>query len=281
MCNGVGHLAALSTGLASFYLDSDELSSTLSITHDGLRQLACHLQHSLQQGLALRTLQTGYGRVLRFVGGDDHKRIVGRSIAIHRDAVERAFGQCQRQLLHQGRCNACVGGYITQHGGHIGADHACAFADARHAHRDAANLHLCASCFWHSVCGHDAFSSIRPLLGTARVACCGDGCGHARDDAVVWQLLHDDAGGKRQHLIGRNVQDLSQSLAGFMRALQAFLASPRIGVASVDHHRANALTSIQMVSANLHRGCTKPVLCENAANGCTLVNQDNGQIFAA
>ena len=56
--------------------------------------------------------------------------IVGAGVTVHGDAVEGRVGQTTREHIHQAGCHGSVGGQITEHGGHVGADHARTLGNA-------------------------------------------------------------------------------------------------------------------------------------------------------
>ena len=62
--------------------------------------------------------------------GNDDKGVIGRSVTVNRDAVKRHIGEFFGELIEQRLGNASIGRQITQHGCHVGADHAGALADA-------------------------------------------------------------------------------------------------------------------------------------------------------
>ena len=155
MGNRIGHQAALGVGLAAAHFDGDEFSRSLAIAHDGLRQILRHLGEQLQQRLAVAAIQRRDRRIARLAAGDDDEGVVRRGVAIDRDAVEGCIRYAARQLLHERGRHCRIGRQIAQHGRHIRADHARAFANARGADGAPANLCLCAMGFRHGVGGHD------------------------------------------------------------------------------------------------------------------------------
>ena len=210
------------------------------------------------------------------VGGNDHEGVIRRCVAVDGDAVEGAVSQFTRQLLHDGRGHTSVRGQEAQHGGHVGADHARALADARDGHRGTTDLHLRRECLGQCVGGHDALGGTRPV---ARLRV-GDGGGQSRFDAVIGQRLHDHAGGERQDLLGRHAQLAGERNAGGARTRQAVCPRARIGVTGVDDHGADGLAAGQMLAADLHRRCAKAVLREHARHAGALVQQEHGEVLA-
>ena len=130
MRHRIGHLAAFGSGFTAFYRDGDELGGAFAIAHDGLGQLAGNVKQGAAQGLAVGTVQRSHSRMRGLLAGNQHKRIVGGGVAIDRDAVEGAFSDFLGQLLEQSRSNAGIGRHKTQHGGHVGPDHASALGNA-------------------------------------------------------------------------------------------------------------------------------------------------------
>ena len=274
--DGIGHLAALFTSLAAFHAHGDELGCPLAVAHDGLGQLLRHIQHGSQQGLPFGAVQRGYGCVGCLVGRHHHERIVGRGVAIDRHAVERPVCQMACQLLHYRCIHTGIGGQKAQHGRHVGADHACALADACDGHGGTTDLGLGAERLGQGVRGHDAFGGARPVV-RLRI---GQRGGQTGLDAVGGQGLHDHASGKRQHLLGRHVQQARQGLAGRARTRQAIGPRAGVGVASVDDHGAHAFACGQMLAAHLHRRCAKAVLREDASHAGPFVQQKHREVLA-
>ena len=89
--------------------------------------------------------------------------------------------------------------------------------------------------------------------------------------------LHDDAGGKRQYLLGRELELARQGDAGGAGAHQAILAGAGVGVAGVDHHGPD-VAARQVLAAHLHRGRAEAVLGEYARDAGARVDQDDGQV---
>ena len=277
MRDGIRHLAAFGCSLAAIDLHRDELGGALAVTHDGLRQQAGNAEQRLLQGLAVGRIERRDRRIRCLVGGDDDERIVGRRVTVDGDAVERAFGQFQRQLVHHRLVDARVGGQKTQHGRHVGADHAGAFADAGDGDVGAAHLGLGAESLGHRVGGHDAFGGARPVVGRG----VGNGGGQAGFDALDRQRLHDDAGRKRQHLRRIDLEQRGQRGAGLPRARQAVFARAGVGVAGVDHQRADVGAALQALTADLNRRGAKAVAGEHAADAGARIQQHHRQVLAA
>ena len=187
MGNGIGHFAAFVTGLAAFNFDGDELGRAFAVAHDGLRQLFGYAKHSRAQSLAVRAGQCRDRRVLGLVASHHHKRVVGGCVAIHRDAVERAFRQLVGQLPHDRLRDTGISGHKTQHGRHIRANHACAFADTGDSHWCATQRNAGRKSLGHCVCGHDGFSRVSPVVSLG----VGNGGGQACFNPLVGQRLHD------------------------------------------------------------------------------------------
>ena len=135
-------------------------------------------------------------------GRDHHEGIVGRRVAVDGDAVERRVGELARQLrCSSGGSIVRVGRDEAQHRRHVRADHAGALADAgdrdrRAADRAPARLNA----FGTVSVVMMRFGRAQPVVGASASAIAGRQPGL---DALDRQRLHDHAGGKRQHLLGR------------------------------------------------------------------------------
>jgi len=173
--------------------------------------------------------------VRRFARGHDDEGVVGRGVTINGDAIERGIGQVSGQCRQQGRIDVGIGSQETQHGGHVGPNHAGPFANARDGDRLTRQHHLRAESLGHGVGGHDAFSRLGPVL-CLRI---GNGSRHARHNAIDRQVFHDDARRERQDLLRLYFEQGSHCICCRTRICQAFGTSSSIGIASVDDQGAN------------------------------------------
>ena len=107
-----------------------------------------------------------------------------------------------------------------------------------------------------------------------------DGSGQTGHDALVGQRFHDDAGGKRQHLLRLDVELLGQSRAHRLGIQQTLRTGASIGHPGVDHQCTNGLATGQMRAAQLHGRGTKTVLGEHTGHGSARVEQKHGEVFA-
>jgi hypothetical protein len=142
MCDRVGHLPAFGRVAPAVHLHGDELGGAFAVAHDGLRQLLGDLGQRAQQHGAVAGIERSDLRVACLLRGDQHEGIVGRGVAVDRDAVERSIGQLLHQRLQQRRGDHRVGGDEAQHRRHVRADHAGALRDAGDVDRPAADHDL-------------------------------------------------------------------------------------------------------------------------------------------
>ena len=111
----------------------------------------------------------------------------------------------------------------------------------------------------------------------ARSACAA---GRAAQDLVDRQRLQNHPGGKRQHLLRRNAEQLRNGRAGLPGAGEAFRAGARVGVAGVDDERADA-AACQMLLAHGDRRGAEAVLREHARHVRAGREFDQGDVAAA
>ncbi len=97
---GIGCQAAFRCIFATLHMDGNELGRTFAIANNCLGQRPSYTHQCGLQRHAISTLQVVNDRVARLVGGDQNKGVVGGCIPIHRDTVERAFGQRKGQITH-------------------------------------------------------------------------------------------------------------------------------------------------------------------------------------
>ena len=276
MRNGVSHLFALGLGLALLDADGDEFGRALAIAHDGLRQKLRHLRQRRLQGLPLGAIQTANRCITRLARSGNDERVVGGSITIHRDGVERRISHAARQLLHQCGRYGGVGRHKTQHGRHIRANHARALADAGDGDGLPANFRAQAVRLGHGVGGHDGSRGIAPVRGRSVLLSRRQG----GDDALLRQRLHDHARAKGQHLRWCNAQLRRHCCAHRLGAGITVGTRARIGIARVDDEGTHRLARCQLFLANLHRCSAKTVAGEHATDARAFVQQKQGHIFA-
>ena len=274
MGNGIGHLHAFLVTASLLHQHGDEFGRPFSVSNDRLTQLDGHLLHGVKKLQAQTRLELRDGPMLRLACRHHHKGVVGRGVSIDRDSIERGIGQSLGQVLHAFRGNTRIGRHETQHGGHVGLDHASPFGDACDAHALPAQHQLTARRFGHGVGGHDACGCIAPAALPHLV----QGLGQMVNDFLMGQGLHDHPGRKGKHLLRGDVQQPGQGNASRCRSHQTLLPSARIGVARVDQERTDAVSRLQVGLTQLNRCRTKPVLGEHSTHRCARL-QDR-QVFS-
>ncbi len=186
---GISHLAGFDFGrrLLNPYLN--ELGRAFTITHDRVRKLARDFVQCIGKRRERRS-------VLRLnphgtaTGRDHHERIVGRCVAVDRDAIERSIGCTLRQPLQQCRRNRGVCCDETEHRGHVRADHPRAFGDACERDSGSGRIDSARRSLRHRVGRHDCLRRLQPVILPKPPERLGQSCDQAPDR----QLLHDHAG---------------------------------------------------------------------------------------
>ena len=255
-------LAALATVAPAFDLDRDEFCRAFTVANDRLREFYRHVADRRTQAFIpdrRPALDLHAGRTSR----DQHERIVGGSIAIDGDRVERLVGHFLQEFLQQAGGHGRVGRHEAKHRGHVRMDHAGALGDAGHGHGLAADLDPPRRALGHDVGGHDGFGGARPVRN-AQVRLCGRQPGN---DSIGGQRLHDHAGGERQHFLGRTSHGRSHRVADLQPAFQAIFARAGVCVARIDHHGARCLAGGKVLLAEDDRRCAKAVQREHARDG--------------
>ena len=234
-----------------------------------MRQILRHLKQGGFQPRCIGAVPIGNGSVLGLVRGHQNEGIVGRGIPIHRNAVERLIGELAAQWLYQIRSQTGICGHETEHGGHIGANHACPFCHACDSDGLTANHYLTADGFGLGIGGHDGLRRLQPMVGLGIGQCHRQTSHHT----FGWQLLHDHASGERQHLFATYTQLGSQRLAHALCTQQALGSGTRIGIAGVDDQRTRTCSTRgrKMLTTNLNWRSTKPVLREHGPHGCAFI----------
>ena len=198
----------------AFDLHRDELGRALAVADDRLRELLGHFDDRTAQRLTVGRCEVGDARVRRQAGRDQHQRVVGRRIAVDRDAVEREIGGLLQQALQQRGLDRRIGGDEAEHGRHVWADHPGAFGNAGDVDGGTADHEPPRRRLRHRIGRHDRLGGQRPVV----FAQIGDGGRQPGDDAIDGQRLHDDAGGERQDLLGLDAELLRKRAATFARA---------------------------------------------------------------
>ena len=111
--------------------------------------------------------------------GDQDKTVIGGGITIDRDAIETVLRDLAGPARQQGLWNRRIGGHKTQHGRHVGSNHAGPLADSGHADPLTLNRDRSGNRLRHRVGGHDRTRRIGPApwLGSRYRA--RQGCHHA------------------------------------------------------------------------------------------------------
>ena len=88
-------------------LHGDELGRAFAVAHDRLRELRAPPRPPRRAAARLRPSRArSIARMAGAAGGDQHERVVGRGVAVDRDAVERAVGRLAHQRLQQRRARS-------------------------------------------------------------------------------------------------------------------------------------------------------------------------------
>ena len=72
----------------AFNRNGDELGRTLAVAHDGLRKIDRNFSDGVQKTMVRFASRISHFEQRRFAARNQHQRVIGRSVAIHRDAVE-------------------------------------------------------------------------------------------------------------------------------------------------------------------------------------------------
>jgi hypothetical protein len=104
--------------------------------------------------------------------------------------------------------------------------------------------------------------------------------GQAGLDAVDGQAFHDDAGGERQHLFGRQAELRRQRHATRAGAGQAVRARAGVGVAGVDQQCPHGHAGSEPLAAELHRRRTEAIAREHTRHAAALDQAHHRQIAA-
>ncbi len=127
---------------------------------------------------------------------------------------------------------------------------------------------------------HDRFGRVEPVVRGE----IGDRGRQAGDDLRQRQRLEDHAGRERQHLLGVAAEQLRHFGAGGLGIGQARFAGAGIGVAGVDHQRADRLAAVlhgrQVGLADLDRRGAEAVQGEHAGDGGAVGDAHHQQVLA-
>ena len=159
-------------------------------------------------------------------------------------------------------------------------NHPGALGDAGHCHRNAVDCDAPRRALGHGVGRHHRSRGPVPT----RSPRCGLRDGQARDDAFHRQRLHDDAGGKRQDLLGSAAEELRHPAARRASIGKTRVAGARIRVACIDDERAEIealrVLAREMLAADRDRRGAEAVLGEDAGDRRALGEPHHQQVFA-
>ena len=98
------------------------------------------------------------------------------------------------------------------------------------------------------------------------------------NEALHRQGFQDDAGRKWQHRRRCHAEQVSHRHAGRCGQSTSRLTGTGIGIAGIDHERADFIASGQSLLAQLHRCCTETVLGEHTGDRTAGVKHEQTQI---
>ena len=228
--NPPGRLAAR----RAFDVDGDELARSFAVAHHLLRKIAQKLVERAPEGGRARI-----GGVLNsrrapsLSGGEDHQRVRSRRVAVDGDRVERPLDRFRQHRLERARRDGRVGEDVSQHGRHVGSDHACPLGDAVDHDLGVAQLDPCGRDLRIGVGGHDRLGGAKERIGL----CLRDQrAHHARDPRSV-ERLADDAGRSHEDFAGEGADRLGGGLRNMGDRGRADAAGESVGVAGIDDQR--------------------------------------------
>ena len=181
--------AALIVVAPAFDAHRDELGGAFAVTDYRLRELGRDRGDRIAECQELRAARIGDFIHRRFAARDQHERVVGRSVAIDGNTVERLLRGVRDGGFDERQADARVGRNEAEHGRHVGMYHARALGDAGDRHRRLADLHSPGSGFRQRVGRHDGLRRTKPVV----LAQIFDASWQTRGDAPDRQRLHDDA----------------------------------------------------------------------------------------
>ena len=210
-------------------------------------------------------------------------RVVGRRIAVHRDAIEAHLDRLAQIAVEHGRSRLRVRQHVDQHGGvrhQLRMNHPRALARRRDPDFLPVNLHAREGCLLHRVGGDDR---LRDFLEVIRLRT------HARrefrqrrDQLFRGQRNADDSCRRRKHLPRTAAEHLRDRLAGGARGIDARLPRRAVGVACVDGHHAHlAAGGAQMLHVDQHRRGLHAIAGERGRGAGRRVGNDQRKVRAS
>ncbi len=215
-----------------------------------------HLQRFGKCGVVRSFGSNGF--ISRQTVGQDTAGVIGRGVSIYADAVETDTHRLQKGgFYHLGRDSA-VSGQETEHGAHVGVNHAAAFGNAADADRFPAYDGFYRCLLFRGIRGHDGMSRrVAGLIGALqRVIQRRD----ARLDGLHIDPLADDACGGDQHVIRFAADGLSGGGADPFRIFFP-LGSAGVGIAAVGNNGAGHSIR-QVLNVYLDGGSLYHIFCK-------------------
>ncbi len=237
---------------------ADELGGSLTVAHDGLRQIDTYrLDCRRKRRIGRIARGTDLGRVTA-AGGSQQARIIGGGVAVDGDAIEGFFHGAGKTILQQLRFHRHVTGHKSQHRGHVGTDHPSAFGDTGDGHRVPAQVEAPARALGHGIGGHDAIGGLAP-------SACGQAATSGRQSGgylVHRQRLAYDAGGERQHDLRWHPDLACQGLTTSSGVRHPPRPGAGIGIAGIDQQIARRRLR-EMPLGDYHRCGAKSIAGEH------------------
>lgn len=276
--NGAGNLAS---GLLVGGLDdtnSDELGGTLTITDDELGKVGREIGQDSLEGIVIGSV----GSNLLTTGstvGENGNSVVGGSVAIDGDAVERTVDGVLEEGWKNGGRDGSIGGDDTEESGHVGVNHASSLGYTSNAvlERGGGKLERLRDELREGVGGADSLGSREPVVvgRTHSLVSPGDVAGNLLDG----ETLADNTGAHNESAVA-----LTEAHIGFLGhlagILKASLASDGVGTSRVDNDTLNTLVALllQQVAAESDGGGLELVLGEDSGGSTGVVRGDKADI---
>ena len=172
----------------SLHMDGDAFARTFAVSHNLQGEVVHHGVQMLGEWLCPLIPHGCDGSRIAVSRADEKNAVGGGGITIHSDGVKTGSVLPRQNLLQHGLCDVGIGEYKTQHGCHVGSNHAGAFGNRRDRNGMIPNGELTAAAFGKLVGGHDGarrlFPAVTALFVHEGVQCLIDAL------AIYWLANH-------------------------------------------------------------------------------------------
>ena len=277
--NGAGNLpgSLLAGGLDN--ADGDELGGTLAITDNELGKVGREIGQDSLEGIVVGSVGDNLLSASSTVGKKSNS-VVGGSVSIDGNAVERTVDGVLENGGKDGGRNGSIGGDDTKEGGHVGVDHTSSLGHAGNAvlnRRGGGKLEGARDELGEGIGSADSLGSREPVVvrRSHSLVSPRDVAG----DLLDGKTLADDTSAHDEGALAL-AEALIGGLSHLASILQTSLAGDGVRASRVDNNTLNTLVALllQQATAESDGGGLELVLGEDGGGSTGTVRGDKANI---